>query len=76
MARTLRLKSSLKSAFIAFRQTDKEIKRINDMSQRLQMSRSQFMSRAVTDALDRIDSKSETPKGRTFIGVCRYILGK
>ena len=76
MARTLRRKSTLKSTFVAFRMTDKEIKRVNDMARRVGMSRSQFISRSVVDTMDRVEAKSETTKGRTFIGVCRYILGK
>jgi len=56
--------------------TDAEMKRINDMAKRVGMSRSQFISRSVVDTMDRVEAKSETTKGRTFIGVCRYILGK
>ena len=74
MARILRKKSTLKTTFVAFRMTEAEIKRVNDMAQRLKMSRSQFMSRAVIDTMDRIEAKRR-PK-RTFIELCRYILGK
>jgi len=74
MARTLRRKSTLKSTFVAFRMTDAEIKRINDMAQRVGMSRSQFISRSVVDTMDRVEAKRR-PK-RTFIELCRYILGK
>jgi len=54
--------------------TDKEIKRVNDMAQRVGMSRSQFISRSVVDTMDRVEAKRQ-PK-RTFIELCRYILGK
>jgi hypothetical protein len=52
--------------------TDKEIKRINDMAQRVGMSRSQFISRSVVDTLDRVEAKRSPRK--TFIELCRYIL--
>jgi len=74
MARTLKPKSKLKSTFVAFRMTDKEIKRVNDMAQRVGMSRSQFISRSVVDTMDRVEAKRR-PK-RTFIELCRFILGK
>ena len=74
MSRILRKKSTLKSTFVAFRMTDKEIKRINDMAKRVGMSRSQFISRSVVDTMDRVEAKRR-PK-RTFIELCRYILGK
>jgi len=74
MSRVLRRKSTLKSTFVAFRMTDKEIKRVNDMAQRVGMSRSQFISRSVVDTMDRVEAKRQ-PK-RTFIELCRYILGK
>ena len=74
MSRILRKKSTLKSTFVAFRMTDAELKRTNDMATRVGMSRSQFMSRAVIDTMDRIEAKRR-PK-RTFIELCRYILGK
>ena len=54
MARILRRKSTLKSTFVAFRMTDAEIKRVNDMAQRVGMSRSQFISRSVVDTMERI----------------------
>ena len=72
MSRILRKKSTLKSTFVAFRMTDKEIKRINDMAQRVGMSRSQFISRSVVDTLDRVEAKRSPRK--TFIELCRYIL--
>ena len=72
MARTLKPKSKLKSTFVAFRMTDKEIKRVNDMAQRVGMSRSQFISRSVVDTMDRVEAK-RSPK-KTFIELCRYIL--
>jgi len=72
MARILRKKSTLKSTFVAFRMTDKEIKRVNDMAQRVGMSRSQFISRSVVDTMDRVEAK-RSPK-KTFIELCRYIL--
>ena len=74
MARTLRKKSTLKSTFVAFRMTEVEIKRVNDMAKRVGMSRSQFISRSVVDTMDRVEAKRR-PK-RTFIELCRYILGK
>lgn len=72
MSRILRKKSSLKSTFVAFRMTDKEINRINDMARRVGMSRSQFISRSVVDTMDRVEAK-RSPK-KTFIELCRYIL--
>ena len=54
--------------------TEVEIKRINDMAKRVGMSRSQFISRSVVDTMDRVEAKRR-PK-RTFIELCRYILGK
>jgi len=74
MSRILRKKSSLKSTFVAFRMTDAELKRVNDMAKRVGMSRSQFISRSVVDTMDRVEAKRR-PK-RTFIELCRYILGK
>ena len=74
MARILRKKSTLKSTFVAFRMTDAELKRVNDMAKRVGMSRSQFISRSVVDTMDRVEAKRR-PK-RTFIELCRYILGK
>ena len=74
MSRILRKKSSLKSTFVAFRMTDAELKRINDMAMLVGMSRSQFISRSVVDTMDRVEAKRR-PK-RTFIELCRYILGK
>ena len=74
MSRILRKKSSLKSTFVAFRMTDAELKRLNDMARRVGMSRSQFISRSVVDTMDRVEAKRR-PK-RTFIELCRYILGK
>ena len=72
MARILRKKSTLKSTFVAFRMTDAEIKRVNDMAKRVGMSRSQFISRSVVDTMDRVEAKRR-PK-RTFIELCRFIL--
>jgi len=72
MSRVLRRKSTLKSTFVAFRMTDKEIKRVNDMAQRVGMSRSQFISRSVVDTMDRVEAKRSPRK--TFIELCRYIL--
>jgi len=72
MARTLRKKSTLKSTFVAFRMTDAELKRVNDMAKRVGMSRSQFISRSVVDTMDRVEAK-RSPK-KTFIELCRYIL--
>ena len=74
MARITRKKSSLKTTFVAFRMTDAELKRVNDMAKRVGMSRSQFISRSVVDTMDRVEAKRR-PK-RTFIELCRYILGK
>ena len=74
MSRILRKKSSLKTTFFAFRMTDAELKRVNDMAKRVGMSRSQFISRSVVDTMDRVEAKRR-PK-RTFIELCRYILGK
>jgi hypothetical protein len=74
MSRILRKKSSLKTTFVAFRMTDAELKRVNEMAQRVGMSRSQFISRSVVDTMDRVEAKRQ-PK-RTFIELCRYILGK
>ncbi len=74
MSRILRKKSSLKSTFVAFRMTDAELKRVNEMAKRVGMSRSQFISRSVVDTMDRVEAKRR-PK-RTFIELCRYILGK
>jgi hypothetical protein len=74
MSRILRKKSSLKTTFVAFRMTDAELKRVNDMAKRVGMSRSQFISRSVVDTMDRVEAKRR-PK-RTFIELCRYILGK
>ena len=74
MSRITRKKSSLKSTFVAFRMTDAELKRVNDMAKRVGMSRSQFISRSVVDTMDRVEAKRR-PK-RTFIELCRYILGK
>ena len=74
MARITRKKSSLKSTFVAFRMTDAELKRVNEMAKRVGMSRSQFISRSVVDTMDRVEAKRR-PK-RTFIELCRYILGK
>ena len=54
--------------------TDAELKRVNDMAKRVGMSRSQFISRSVVDTMDRVEAK-RSPK-RTFIELCRYILGK
>ena len=72
MARMLKPKSKLKSTFVAFRMTDKEIKRVNDMARRVGMSRSQFISRSVVDTMDRVEAKRSPRK--TFIELCRYIL--
>ena len=74
MSRILRKKSSLKTTFVAFRMTDAELKLVNDMAKRVGMSRSQFISRSVVDTMDRVEAK-RSPK-RTFIELCRYILGK
>lgn len=74
MSRITRKKSSLKSTFVAFRMTDTELKRVNEMAKRVGMSRSQFISRSVVDTMDRVEAKRR-PK-RTFIELCRYILGK
>ncbi len=74
MSRITRKKSSLKSTFVAFRMTDAELKRVNEMAKRVGMSRSQFISRSVVDTMDRVEAKRR-PK-RTFIELCRYILGK
>ena len=75
MARITRKKSSLKTTFVAFRMTDAELKRVNDMAKRVGMSRSQFISRSVVDTMDRVEAKRR-PNKRTFIELCRYILGK
>ena len=74
MSRITRKKSSLKSTFVAFRMTDTELKRVNEMAKRVGMSRSQFISRSVVDTMDRVEAKRR-PK-RTFIELCRYILRK
>ena len=74
MSRITRKKSSLKSTFVAFRMTDTELKRVNEMAKRVGMSRSQFISRSVVDTMDRVEAKRR-PK-RTFIELCRYILGQ
>ena len=74
MSRITRKKSSLKSTFVAVRMTDTELKRVNEMAKRVGMSRSQFISRSVVDTMDRVEAKRR-PK-RTFIELCRYILGK
>ena len=55
--------------------TDAELKRVNDMAKRVGMSRSQFISRSVVDTMDRVEAKRR-PNKRTFIELCRYILGK
>ena len=74
MARMLKPKTKLKTTFVAFRMTDAELKRVNEMAKRVGMSRSQFISRSVVDTMDRVEAKRR-PK-RTFIELCRYILGK
>ena len=69
--------AKLADIFISLRINHKDAKQLDDLSRRCGMTRSNFVRRAVDDAVVQIERKSRPKaKERTFIDMCRFILGK
>ena len=69
--------ADLASVFVSFRLTGREAKALDDLSARCGMTRSKFVRRAAEDAVVQIERKTRLKaKERTFVDMCRFIIGK
>jgi len=69
--------AKLADIFISLRINHKDAKHLDDLSRRCGMTRSNFVRRAVDDAVVQIERKSRPKaKERTFIDMCRFIIGR
>ena len=69
--------SQLVDVFISLRVTGKDAKALDGLSKRCNMSRSNFVRMAVEDAVVQIERKTRLKaKERTFVDMCRFIIGK
>ena len=69
-------KSERQDVFISLRLNEKEAEQFADLAKRCGMSRSNFVRRAVEDAVLQIERKARpNAKDRTFVDMCRFIIG-
>ena len=70
-------KSELQDVFISLRLNAKEAEQFADLAKRCGMTRSTFVRRAVEDAVLQIERKARPKaKERTFVDMCRFIIGR
>ena len=69
-------KSERQDVFISLRLNAKEAEQFADLAKRCGMTRSNFVRRAVEDAVLQIERKARPKaKERTFVDMCRFIIG-
>ena len=75
--RKLKPKATLKELYVSFTASEKDTKRIDSLANRVGMTRSSFVNRAIMDAVAQIEAKSPPdPAGRNFVSMVRFMMNK
>jgi len=72
----MKTKSEKKLEYSTFRLSTAELRKLTDLSKRCGIPRSSFVNRAILDTMRQIESKKTSKSERTFVEMCRFILGK